>query len=110
MEIKNRFFSVAFLTFLSLFISVNSAFSQIPAGSANFSIPEIEYELVDVTACNVSDASITITSPLGQNYVYSINDGPSQSSPVFANLAPGNYMIRHDLDARAADREPRGRA
>lgn len=94
MKTKNRFFAVSLLTILSFFISLSFAFSQIPAGSANFSIPEIEYELIDVTECNVSDASITILSPLGPNYVYSLNDGPSQVSPVFANLAPGNYSLK----------------
>ncbi|HEX6914051.1 MAG TPA: hypothetical protein VF145_02340, partial [Chitinophagaceae bacterium] len=37
---------------------------------------------------------ITVTSPVGTGYAYSINGGPYQVSPQFAGLAAGNYQVR----------------
>ncbi len=41
---------------------------------------------------NTGEITVTATGLNGE-YEYSINDGPSQTSPVFGNLAPGAYFI-----------------
>ncbi len=42
--------------------------------------------------CTNALGSITVTAPTG-NYVYSLNNGIYQASPVFPNLTPGDYTI-----------------
>ncbi|WP_206542776.1 beta strand repeat-containing protein, partial [Lacinutrix mariniflava] len=50
--------------------------------------------VLDTTCNNINDSStITVTSPVGSEYTYSINGGPYQSSPTFNNLAPGSYTV-----------------
>jgi hypothetical protein len=44
-------------------------------------------------AVGSSNGKITITSPKGNGYQYSINNGSFQTDTVFANLAIGNYTI-----------------
>jgi large repetitive protein len=55
----------------------------IPTGTANA-----------VTDCVTPNGSITVSSPLGTGYEYSLNGGASwQSATVFNNLAAATYMI-----------------
>lgn len=42
--------------------------------------------------CATAFGSITVTAPLG-NYVYSLNNGLFQASPLFPDLEPGTYTI-----------------
>jgi large repetitive protein len=42
--------------------------------------------------CTNALGSITVTAPIG-NYVYSLNNGTYQASPVFTGLTPGDYTI-----------------
>lgn len=44
-------------------------------------------------SCTSPGGEITITAPLGANYEYSLSGAPYQASPVFSNLAPGNYFV-----------------
>jgi gliding motility-associated-like protein len=52
--------------------------------------------LVTVTqpTCIVSTGTITITSPTGTGYTYSINGGTYQASVNFINLTAGSYVVR----------------
>ena len=43
--------------------------------------------------CAVPTGTITVTSPTGNQYEYSLNGGSYQSSNVFSSLVPGNYTI-----------------
>jgi hypothetical protein len=48
------------------------------------------------TTCGQNNGTITITNPTGgdsPNYTYSIDGVNFQSSGVFTNLAPGNYIV-----------------
>lgn len=40
-----------------------------------------------------SNGSITINFPVGDTISYKLNNGSYQSSALFSNLAPGNYVI-----------------
>ena len=46
--------------------------------------------------CVTPSATLTVTSPLGPNYQYSINGVTYQSSPTFATVAPGNYNVTYN--------------
>ncbi|RXK62235.1 T9SS type B sorting domain-containing protein [Lacibacter luteus] len=43
--------------------------------------------------CTIATGSITINSPLGNNFEYSINSTNFQNSPVFTAVAPGAYNV-----------------
>jgi gliding motility-associated-like protein len=43
--------------------------------------------------CIVNTGTISINSPLGSNYNYSINNSAYQTTTNFSNLTPGNYGI-----------------
>jgi gliding motility-associated-like protein len=43
--------------------------------------------------CFVSTGTITMLTPTGNNFVYSINGTVYQAATVFSNVAPGNYNI-----------------
>ncbi|SFJ63362.1 SprB repeat-containing protein, partial [Olleya namhaensis] len=50
--------------------------------------------VLDISCNNTNDTStITVTSPVGSQYTYSINGSPYQSSPTFNNLASGSYTV-----------------
>ena len=54
---------------------------------------------MDETCVDDSDGRIEITSPVGANWIYSINGGAFQSSPIFENLPSGNYdLVLNDGD------------
>ena len=40
-----------------------------------------------------SSNSVTVTSPIGNNFQYAVDGGPFQISPLFLNIAPGNHNI-----------------
>ncbi|RYD92955.1 MAG: gliding motility-associated C-terminal domain-containing protein, partial [Sphingobacteriales bacterium] len=43
--------------------------------------------------CTTTTGTLTVTTPVGTGITYSINGGAFQTSPVFANLATGTYII-----------------
>ncbi|WP_284653683.1 T9SS type A sorting domain-containing protein [Flavobacterium terrisoli] len=43
--------------------------------------------------CTLATGTITVTSPTGSGYSYSINNGPFQPSPSFPGLTNGNYNV-----------------
>ncbi len=49
----------------------------------------------DQTNCNPKNSSINISSPLGSDFEYRINNGSFQSSPIFENLDPGDYTVEY---------------
>ncbi len=48
---------------------------------------------VNNTSCATPNGSITVTSPTGANYQYSINGGDYQTSTIFENLDAGNFTV-----------------
>ncbi|MFK7781683.1 Ig-like domain-containing protein, partial [Psychroserpens sp.] len=51
-------------------------------------VPEIDI------ACDFNDNFvITVTSPIGSQYNYSLNGQPYQSSPIFPNVSAGSYNL-----------------
>ena len=57
-----------------------------------YDIPATPQLTVVQPTCLIA-ASITVTSPLGAQYIYRLNSGTPQASPVFGNLAPGAYTV-----------------
>ncbi len=55
--------------------------------------PEIPAISAIQPTCALQTGTITVTSPLGPNYEYSINGTDWQASPVFSGLTPGNYNV-----------------
>ncbi|MBW6490470.1 MAG: hypothetical protein K0B15_04665 [Lentimicrobium sp.] len=58
--------------------------------------PQPEVPAISVTqpTCALPSGTITVTSPLGANYEYSIDGGTTwQASPNFGGIAPGTYNI-----------------
>lgn len=56
-------------------------------------IPGIPSTAIIQPSCITATGTISITSPLGSSYQYSINGTNYQSSPNFTNLASGSYNI-----------------
>ncbi|MCP9751630.1 hypothetical protein, partial [Ferruginibacter sp. HRS2-29] len=48
---------------------------------------------VTVQATCAAGGTITVSSPLGANYTYSIDGTNYQASPVFPNLTPNSYNV-----------------
>lgn len=55
--------------------------------------PQVPTGTIDQPTCTVPTGTITITSPVGTVFQYSINGGPYQSSPVFSGLVPNSYIV-----------------
>jgi gliding motility-associated-like protein len=48
---------------------------------------------VTAPSCSVTTGTITITSPVGSGYTYTVDGGSAQSSPVFSGLAVGTHTV-----------------
>jgi gliding motility-associated-like protein len=46
-------------------------------------------------SCSTGTATIAVTSPLGANFLYSINGVTYQASPTFTSVAAGNYNVTY---------------
>lgn len=100
--------------------TANYSLSGLPAGSyklhllaaeaANIGSPSCRFisNIIDLTisappsaatftvtqpSCGVTSASVSISSPVGANFQYSLNGGNYQSLATFNNLTQGNYTI-----------------
>lgn len=78
-------------------MTVNRCF--VPGNNVTITDPQELIVKANITAepgCITQTGSIRVTSPLGNNYQYSHDDGITyQSSPVFNRLAPGsNHLIK----------------
>ncbi|TPG36389.1 hypothetical protein, partial [Flavobacterium pectinovorum] len=53
----------------------------------------VTFTKTDPTTCAVATGSITVTAPLGANYVYALDNGAYQSEVLFEGVASGNHTI-----------------
>ncbi|MFN3753916.1 beta strand repeat-containing protein, partial [Flavobacterium sp.] len=61
-------------------------------------VPQIDPVVSIVESCNSN--SVTVTSPIGVNYEYSLDGGAYQSNPVFNNLTAGAHtIVAHQIAA-----------
>uniref|UniRef100_UPI0025C06A55 lamin tail domain-containing protein n=1 Tax=Flavobacterium sp. UBA7682 TaxID=1946560 RepID=UPI0025C06A55 len=61
-------------------------------------IPQIDPVVSIVESCNSN--SVTVTSPVGVNYEYSLDGGVYQSNPFFNNLTAGGHsIVAHQIAA-----------
>ncbi|MFP9115933.1 gliding motility-associated C-terminal domain-containing protein [Flavobacterium sp. RHBU_3] len=69
--------------------STSTAFVILPVPGA----PAVATATLVQPTCTTATGTLTVTSPLGAEYQYSINGGAYQSSPVFANLTADSYVV-----------------
>ncbi|WP_187661273.1 beta strand repeat-containing protein, partial [Flavobacterium buctense] len=61
-------------------------------------VPEIDPVVSIVESCNSN--SVTVTSPIGVNYEYSLDGGAYQTNPIFNNLTAGIHsIVAHQIAA-----------
>lgn len=56
-------------------------------------VPTAPQLTVQQPNCNTTTGTITVTSPVGSNYTYSIDGTNFQSSPIFTDVATGDYTV-----------------
>lgn len=61
--------------------------------NAQPAIPEVADVTIVQPVCEIPTGSISINSPVGNGYTYSINGTSYQASTEFANLAPADYTV-----------------
>ena len=89
---KTPFIALMILVFSSfIFSCTTNNYNGINPDCSNTSI--IVGTTYSNSSVNIHSGSITVISPLGQNYTYKINSGSYQVNPTFSNLAPGTYTI-----------------
>lgn len=80
-------------------ITVRNTITGCESGNVPFSIPgagnlpDVATYVVTPPTCTNPNGTITITAPVGTGLSYSLNDLNFQSSPVFNNVPPGEYII-----------------
>jgi len=70
--------------------SSSAASATIQAAPATPAPPVL---VVQQPACGAATGTITVSTPLGTGWQYSIDGVQYVSAPSFANLVPGNYMV-----------------
>ena len=80
-----------FLAGGSLFLSCNKNDNPLPDPCLGVSYDIQYFKTESVGASN--NGTITITSPVGDTLSYQLNSAAFQSSPIFSNLAAGDYRI-----------------
>jgi hypothetical protein len=60
------------------------------ASPASLSAPTVS---VTQPTCSTPKGTITVTSPIGSGFTYSLNNGTYQSATVFCNLIAGSYSV-----------------
>jgi hypothetical protein len=75
------------------YVTTNAAGCDSTA-TLNLTIAPIANPVISITqpGCSGTTGTITVTSPLGTEYTYSIG-GNYQASPVFGSLTPGTYTV-----------------
>ena len=69
-------------------------FNMVITTTIDFEGPEIPQLNISQATCPSLIGEVTITTPVGSKYEYSIDGISYQSSPVFSNLSPNTYSIR----------------
>jgi hypothetical protein len=69
---------------------VSSAKVVVIASPASLSAPTVS---VTQPSCSTPKGRITVTSPIGNGFTYSLNNGTYQSATVFSNLSAGRYSV-----------------
>ena len=78
------FFSVAVIM-----IACNKSDSPDPCAGVNYNVQFIKTESIGTS----NNGTISISYPVGDTITYSLTSSSFQLSPVFNNLAPGNYVL-----------------
>ncbi|MFM7596515.1 MAG: gliding motility-associated C-terminal domain-containing protein [Flavobacteriales bacterium] len=73
--------------------SCSSAVSNVAAINAALSIPTVPVATLTQPSCPLPTGMLTVTSPIGPGYTYSLNSGTPQASTSFMSLAGGNYTL-----------------
>jgi len=73
--------------------SCTSVFSSSATIANALTIPPVPAATVVQPTCPIPTGTITVTAPIGANYVYSINGANFQSSTVFTNVSGGVYTL-----------------
>ena len=80
-----------------ILIQAKKSGKLIQVGQGNLVAKGITIDVTNQQICNEKDGNVKVLQPLGQQYTYSLNGGPFQSSAEFKDLAPGTYkMIYYD--------------
>jgi len=65
---------------------------------------DTEFAFEDATCFDDKDGNITILKPVGNGYLYNIDNQPYQSDTTFQGLGPGEYIVGvRDLDGCTTD-------
>lgn len=73
--------------------SCTSGFSTSATIANALTIPPVPTATVVQPNCPQPFGTITVTAPIGTNYVYSLNGSNYQTSPIFPNISGGDYTI-----------------
>jgi gliding motility-associated-like protein len=91
---ENTFVNLAPGDYIAITLDENNCQSEFPFTIDPSTLLFVNNTIDENENCNLSNGMITIETEDGMGpFQYSINNGPTQSSPVFENLAAGSYTI-----------------